>query len=406
MRRLLGVWLAAALAGAAQSAPDPSRAIFGQIGAALEELGRISGLRARRPVIYDLISRDKVKEFLEKRVQEVATPEELRIEELTLKKFGLVPADFDLAQATVDLLTEQAAAFYDFRKKKLYITDWTESEAREAALVHELAHALADQNFNLDRFIKQARHSDDEAMARMAVMEGQASWLMSEYLVRRNGQSLAASTALLEMMSRATESGAGQFPVFDQAPLYLRRTLIFPYTKGMLFQHAVFEKLGTAAFAEVFRRPPASTEHILHPERYFAGRAPARPPLPELPSKRGYRKLADGSVGELDHGILLEQYAGREVAERVAPLWRGGRYALLENRSQKRAVLAYASEWASEEAAREFFNLYRGVLEKKWKRMTVDERSGGTLSGAGDDGRFFLKVEGVRFSSLEGLAGH
>ena len=182
--------------------------------------------------------------------------------------------------------------------------------------MHELAHALADQRFNLDRYIKQARKSDDGALARMAVMEGQATWLMSEYLARRMGQSLASSPELMAMMSRSAESISGQFPVFDGVPLYMRETLIFPYGKGMLFQQALHQKQGTAAFAEVFRRPPVSTQQMLHPEKYFAGAQPTRPPLPELPEARGYKALIDGGFGELDHAILLEQYAGKDAAAR------------------------------------------------------------------------------------------
>ena len=110
-------------------------------------------------------------------------PEELRAEEITLKKIGFVPADFNLEQSTVDLLTEQAAAFYDYHKKKLFLTDWASSSSmQDAALVHELAHALADQHFHLERFIKKGGASDDSALARMAVMEGQATWLMTEAL--------------------------------------------------------------------------------------------------------------------------------------------------------------------------------------------------------------------------------
>ena len=59
---------------------------------------------------------------------------------------------------------------------------------------------------------------------------------------------------LVKMMSRANEVSTGQFPVYDKAPLYLRETLLFPYTQGMLFQHAVVEKLDKAAFTEVFRQ--------------------------------------------------------------------------------------------------------------------------------------------------------
>ncbi len=247
----------------------------------------------------EIITRDKVKEFLEKRMKDVASPEEVRVEELTLKKFGLVPPEFDLAKNTVDLLTEQAAAFYDFNRKKLFITDWTPSATREPALVHELGHALADQNVNLGRFIKQGRKSDDGSMARLAVMEGQASWLMAEYLARKAGQSLATSPATLESMAHGIEAGAGEFPVFEGEPLYLRQTLVFPYTKGLLFQNVVYQRMGKSAFAEVFRRPPISTRQILHPEAYFAESAPTQPALPQFPEAHGYKRIVDGSVGEL-----------------------------------------------------------------------------------------------------------
>ncbi|HWB98071.1 MAG TPA: hypothetical protein VG672_15260, partial [Bryobacteraceae bacterium] len=311
--------------------------------------------------------------------------------------------DFNLKKNTVDLLTEQAAAFYDYNKKRLYITDWTPSDTREAALVHELAHALADQNYHLDKYIKQGQKSDDGATARMAVMEGQATWLMSEYLARRMGKSLADSPALLEMMSRSMDPGGGQFPVFDGSPLYLKETLVFPYTKGMLFQHAVFRKDGKAAFGEVFRRPPASTQQILHPEKYFEGAQPTNPVLPALPEKKGFHGLIEGSIGELDHSILLQQYLGKEVAGEVAPHWRGGHYALFERKSPERVVLAYAVQWASPEIAQRYLALYRQLLGKKWKKISVTGETADRVTGQGDDGYFLLRLQGHLVTSIEGL---
>ncbi len=82
-------------------------------------------------------------------------------------------------------MTEQAAAFYDYNKKKLFITESDSTESQEPVLAHELGHALADQNYNLAKFVRQGRKSDDGSTARLAVMEGQATWLMSEFLARQ-----------------------------------------------------------------------------------------------------------------------------------------------------------------------------------------------------------------------------
>ena len=90
----------------------------------------------------------------------------------------------------------------------------------------------------------------------------------------------------------------------------------------MLFQNAVFQRDGQDGFAEVFRKPPVSTQQILHPEKYFAGVKPTEPALPDR-MLRGYKGLVGGTMGELEHGILLEQYVGKERPAELAPHWKG-----------------------------------------------------------------------------------
>ncbi|MFN0171192.1 MAG: hypothetical protein ACKV22_32650 [Bryobacteraceae bacterium] len=372
-----------------------------EIARALEELREVSGLRAKKPLRHEMIRRDQVGVFLKKRVKESVDPEQIRAEEITLKKFGLVPPDFNLEKSTVDLLTEQAAAFYDYKKRKLYLMEGSPADLSEMALVHEVSHALADQNFNLARFIKNAGPSDDSALARIAVMEGQASWLAGEVLARRRGQSLVTNKPLFEMLSGANEVSTAGFPILQSVPLYLRETLMFPYTRGLRFQHALYEKDKQSAFARVFTSPPVTTQQILHPEKYFEQAGPTRPELPELPRRRGYKTIAEGMVGELDHTILLQEYVSRETALEVAPHWTGGRYRLLERKP--RTVLSYAVSWDSPEIASRYFGLYRKILEKKWKRFQVARETPGLLEGEGDDGHFETRLEGSVVSSIEGM---
>jgi hypothetical protein len=395
--------LAAAVCSPGRAAQSPRAAeLCSQAGKIAAELAEISGLALHHAVPCDFISKENVNAFLKKRVKEVASPEDLRAEELTLKKFGLAPPDFNLADTTVDLLTEQAAAFYDYDRKKLFITETTSAESQEPVLAHELSHAIADQNFNLGKYIRQGRKSDDGATARLAVMEGQATWLMSEYLARRMGQSLIESPALAKMMSRVSDA-SGQFPVFDQSPLYFRVTLVFPYTEGMLFQNAVIEKDGDAGFAAVFRHAPVSTQQIIHPEKYFEGVNPASPSLPDPHLPAGYKLLVGGTMGELDHEVLIEQFAGKSRAQELAPHWRGSSYELRENKKAARLVLLYTVEWDNEDAARSYFDVYREALAKKWKKMEVTSTAPDCVTGSGDDGRFELRRKGTIVTSVEGL---
>jgi hypothetical protein len=402
-RTLAAVFLLLVFAGAAPAQSSRAKEICGLANRIVLDLTQISGMKLRHPVPCDSITKEKINAFLKERMKDAASPEEIRTEELTLKKFGFVPQDFDLAKSTVDLLTEQAAAFYDYHKKKLFITDSTPSDTQEPVLAHELSHALADQNFNLARFIRQGRKSDDGSTARLAVMEGQATWLMSEYLARKNGRSLTDSPGLAASMSSLGEGAGGDFPVYDNAPLYMRLTLVFPYTTGMLFQNAVCERDGQEGFAEVFRRAPVSTQQVIHPEDYFSNVKPTQPELPNAHLPRGYKSLAGGELGELDHAVLLEQFLGKERAAEIAPHWRGCNFELRENKKAGRVVLLYAAEWDSEESARRYFAAYREVLEKKWKKMSVASETADSVTGWGDDGRFELRRKGAIVTSVEGL---
>jgi hypothetical protein len=205
-------------------------------------------------------------------------------------------------------------------------------------------------------------------------------------------------------MSAMSESGSGQFPVFESAPLYLRLTLVFPYTKGMLFQHAVQTREGQQAFSGVFARPPISTQQIIHPEKYFDNVKPTNPevPAPRLP--KSYKGLVGGVLGELEHSILLQPALGKEPAADLASHWRGSTFELVEDQKTRRAVLLYASEWDSEDMARRFFTAYRDNLRKKWKQMSVTGESAELVEGTGDDGRFELRRKGAVVTSVEGLA--
>jgi len=393
----------ALVVGLAQESAEDRRQIAQEIESDLKVLKDITGLPVKKAISFELITRDKVNQFLKDRIKDSTKPEEIRAEEVTLKKLGFAPPEFNLEKSTVDLLTEQAAAFYDYHKKKLFLTSWNPSAQEQSALAHELGHALADQNFHLERYINQSGQSDDSGLARMAVMEGQATWLMTEVLARKSGQSLFANPSLLEAATGGAESATTEYPVFNSVPLYLRETLVFPYTEGARFQNAVVKKMGTAAFTEVFKRPPETSQQILHPDKYFEHVKPSEPAFLPLSLEKGYKELIAGMLGELDHSILLRQYGTTAQAKAIAPHWKGGRYSIIENKKEARLVLKYVSEWDSPEVAREFFHFYKLVLQKKWKKMEITSESADTISGTGDDGYFLVKQTGAFVSSVEGL---
>jgi hypothetical protein len=301
-------------ANSAELPPRLAARLFDQVGEMMSTLSEITGWRIRRAVPSQMLSKEKFRQFVETRMKQTSTREDLRVEELTLKMFGFVPQDFNLERETVDLVSEQAAAFYDYNKKCLFILDSTaQGGEQRVALVHELAHALADQQYPLGKYLRKGSPDDDGATARQAVMEGQATWLTWAYMSKRAGGKAEVPPSMLLDQKQSTPST--EFPIFSREPLYLRESLVFPYDEGMRFQEAVYRKLGIRAFDEVFKNPPLNTQHILHSQAYFSGQRPVNPQLPPLAAALGkevkrFRMLAEGSVGELDHSILLRQFVG------------------------------------------------------------------------------------------------
>ena len=79
----------------------------------LAELSKITGWKIRKPVPMDTMTRDRLKTYLEKRVGEMVDAADIRIEELALRRFGLVPRDFNLKESTLDLMPPPRAPSRD-----------------------------------------------------------------------------------------------------------------------------------------------------------------------------------------------------------------------------------------------------------------------------------------------------
>ncbi|MBM3725052.1 MAG: hypothetical protein FJW40_06480 [Acidobacteria bacterium] len=389
-----GLMLAAVLNAAE---PGDRQAILRQVDSILKELTAITGWEARRPVPASFLSKRDLERNLNERIRREVKPAEIRAEETALKMLGFVPQDFDLKATMVSLLSEQAAAFYDLRERRMYLIEETSDAQQEQNLIHELAHALADQHFRLGRYMKQGRTSDDAALARTSVMEGQASWLAAEVVARRNGGSLKETPDLLRRLGSG-DIDENAFPVLGKAPRYLRESFLFPYTDGFRFQHEVFLKRGTAAFAALYSQPPPSSRAILHPEAYLAGEPVDDPALPPFKLRRRYRVLTEGNLGEIDHRVWFRDYRIPEGDDLAAEL-RGGAYKVWELKKGRGFALQYASTWSTEEAAAHAFAAYQVVLRGKRPDFRIAQRGAAEVRGPG----FHLERRGRLLYSLEGV---
>jgi Zn-dependent peptidase ImmA (M78 family) len=380
---------------------DPA---FAQIDSIVKSLSEITGLSENHSVAYGRMTKRQLRQFLNKRIKKTLKPEEIRSDELSLKMFGLVPQDFDLKKSTIDLLTEQAAAFYDYDEKKLFLLDDPSSAGETTTLAHELSHALADQHFDLDHFMEETPSNDDENLAHTAVVEGQASWLMIAYELKESGKPPVPTPEMLKSVADSSEASMADYPVLKSSPLYIQQSLLFPYAQGTLFFDAVFRKMGKKAFAAVFTDPPVDSAQVMHASRYFEHEKPSKPELPKISFHKEGKELSEGSVGEFDHTMLLQQYLGEPKAAQLAPHLRGGQFRIVTAGKERKPVLEYVSQWDSEKEAGAFFRAYEEILKKKWQHCDISAHGLTVLAGTGDSGYFVTRLSGTTVSSIEGLS--
>jgi hypothetical protein len=399
-RRLSVIALLAALALARDKASkDPA---FAEIDSIVKSVSEITGLPQKHSVPYGRMTKRQLHQFLTKRIKKTLKPEEIRADELSLKMFGLVPQDFDLKKSTIELLTEQAAAFYDYDEKKLFMMQDSSAPEETTTLAHELSHALADQYFNLENFMEETPSNDDENLAHTAVVEGQASWLMIAYELKRGGQPAVPTAEMLKSVADSGESSMADYPVLKNSPLYIQQSLLFPYSQGTVFFDAVYHKLGKASFSEVFTHPPTDSAQIIHPAKYFAHEKAADPKLPKLDPEG--REVTDGDMGEFDHEMLLQQYLGAQTAADLAPHLAGGKFRIATRGHSAKPVLTYAAQWDSPESAAAYFAAYQKILQGKWKHCEFTVQKPNMSAGTGDDGSFVVWLSGNVVSSVEGLS--
>jgi hypothetical protein len=367
--------------------PRQAEELFHSVDEILQFDSRETGLPIRREVKRKLTSRDEVVSYLTKHVDDEDT-KRLRRSELVLKKFGLLPREFNLETFLVSLLREEVAGYYDPKTRTVNLLDWVPMEEQEPVMAHELTHALQDQTIGLQKWMKKGDkdlgeikkdptptdiENDEIDDAREAVVEGQAQAMMFQYAIAPTGHSIADSPQLVQAMETESMTGTPSTKVFNEAPIFMKESLTFPYTYGMEFVIKLMQKGGKdKAFAGLLQNPPHTTRQIMEPETYLSGEKIDPMPVPDFKHDfKDYDKFDIGAMGEFDVAILVEQYASKASSDRVRPNWRGGYYYAARPKANPSAPLAllYVSRWANVDAAADFAAIYARSLQQRYKKV-------------------------------------
>ncbi len=367
----------------------------------LTQMSRITGLQLLSPVKKTLRSRDEIRAYVIREMNDDKNPAERYASARSAEAFGLLPKGFDVDNFMIDLLTEQIAGLYDPKTQEFYVADWIALEDQRMVMAHELTHALQDQHFKIESWVKSARPNDDAELARESVLEGSAMAAMIDYLLVGTGRTLKD---LPDIDPGMMVGDLGETPTMKKAPPFLRDALVFPYLAGLTFSAAILRNSGWPAMAGVFAKPPASTQQILHPALYKVDKTPVTVALPAVDKILGddYAKLANNVMGEFGWKEVFRQFLGEDRAGPLAAAWEGDRYAVFEQKRTKHLVLVTRVKWSNEVQAARFFGQYSEALEKKHGERTNLFRRPSFFSFNTPDGDVFLHCAVTECLTVEG----
>jgi hypothetical protein len=289
---------------------------------------------------------------------------------------GMLPGGTDLATLAAGFTAATATGVYSpFDKRVLLVAaerrnsssahggapppSSSSAAVDESLLAHEFTHALQDQHFDLLKLLTAKPFSFDRTEAAFAVVEGDAVNVQ-----RRAERGAAWARVTPEDAARIEDARFADYRTEFGAlfPPLLTETFIFRYRDGARLVETARRSGGERAVDGLFARPPASSEQVLHPEKYFANEQPRGIDFDEGRFQpAGWNLATSTPLGELGvRGLLLKSLSRRE-AERAAAGW-GGDRAYLFARGANDTLFVWATVWDSSKDAQEFFRAYNVLM--------------------------------------------
>ena len=345
--------------GALGQTADP--AIEAELASIARETAALRELPPLERIDDVLMSREALQAMLPALIAQDLDPAEAEADARSLAAMGLIPEGIDLVDLSVRLMGEQAAGFYDPLTDEMLVVFEGEGELGIARYfyAHEIVHALQDAYLDPNDLMEETVSvNGDATQAQIALYEGDAVSASNDYLMQHPELAIVI----------LREVGA-DFPELDQAPAAVGAALIFPYTAGVAFVDRLRSDGGWEAVDAAYADMPASTEQILHPEKYFDRDTPATLALPDPAAAlgAGWRAVDEDTLGELLTAMLLADLAPGagfnaitgeldlpESARNAAAGWDGDRFALWEDAAGERETLVWRSAWDTPRDARAF----------------------------------------------------
>ncbi len=334
-----------------------------------QEVANLRGLPVQSTAVgLNIVTRPQAENLLKQHYLTSELMPHLEDEQRVLAALGFTAPGGDPTSGVINRAVDGIGGFYLPKADEIYVFGMRFGGIEHYVYAHEFDHALVKQNFNPPA-LNQAvcAGNSDACTALIALLEGDANLLMRQWWKQYSGPQDYRDILLYRpsVMTFAEQS----------APPYLIEDLGFPHEKGLAFVEHLY-KLGRwkkvdAAYAKL----PATTEQILHPNKYLAGEPPLPVTLPALTGAlgEGWRQIKDDVLGEWSTYLLLAYHVDEaaqlnHVVSTIATQgWGGSHYQVYYHAGQDQLALAAQWAWDSEKDGDEFAAALRQQLDIRFR---------------------------------------
>jgi hypothetical protein len=327
------------------------------------------GLRPVRGLKGLVVSRAQLKKMLQSRLVRGYTTAEIEASGQVLVRLGLIASNPPYLQQIHARLARRVAGFYDPKTKQLVVADDLSKGELGSTVLHELCHAGQDRAYKLRRFARRFKSDSDRQLARQALMEGDCAAVAVDAAYRKQGVELGSLGGSFAKLRRVL--------VGPPAKTFIDQMMRMPYAAGLSFVYRVRRKHDVWMVARIFRRPPRTSEQLLHYGKYWRRERAHRIRVRGLPSLKDVAKQAHNDrLGEAQIQAYLAHHLGHAIAARAAEGWGGDRLVAFrfEPKKQQRAsptnvarepALVWQTSWDTAADAREFENAQQRVFRAR-----------------------------------------
>lgn len=208
----------------------------------------VRGLEFERPVAVEVISRET---YQERRGNQSTDTTRSAWNNQIWRGLFLVGQDRDVTRVLDEAFGDAVQGYYEPGRDSIVIVSDSETPTiQKETLIHELVHALQDQQFGLEF----GHDTRDEQAAYDTLIEGEAELIPQLYMDR------CGEWSCLEPPTEQEPSGQidpGVWLILTQ-----------PYTQGVGFVTELRERNGWDAVDQAHENPPRSTAQTINPDRY------------------------------------------------------------------------------------------------------------------------------------------